>query len=253
MLQQLQLVAAMVLLLVNPLHLVHAAFYLPGISPKTYQTRDPVPLFVAKLTSTKTQTPYNYYSLPYCKPSALDRQKASLGSTISGDRIEASTYKIETKVPEACQVACVVKLTKQGSAAFIRAVDGEYRVHWVVDSLPVGMFSANAEHETVFSRGFPVGFHTGPAKKQFKHYIYNHVRIILQYHDDRGEGEDVTTKIVGFRVEPMSIKHQWEGDTLVEGTTILKTCNSQTQPVNDPRNYMSVDKVGTYSPIWAPI
>jgi transmembrane 9 superfamily protein 2/4 len=139
----------------------------------------------------------------------------------------------------------VVKLNKVGATSFIRAIDEEYRVHWVVDNLPVGMFNTNADRETVFSRGFPVGFHTGPAKKQFKHYIYNHVRIIISYHDDKGgEGEDVTTKIVGFRVEPMSIKHTWEGDEFKEGTTVLKTCNSQTPPTNDPKNYMSVDRVG---------
>ena len=161
-----------------------AAYYLPGISPVTYQTRDPVKLFVSKLTSTKTQAPYDYYSLPYCKPTALDRQKENLGQVISGDRIEASTYKLETKVPKACEVACVVKLTKQGSAAFIRAVDEEYRVHWVrlpgpdtsahvqarqpplarprcllqvVDSLPVGMFNTNADRETVFRCAFAFG------------------------------------------------------------------------------------------------
>ena len=35
----------------------------------------------------------------------------------------------------------------------------------------------------------------------------------------------------------------------------LKTCNSQTQPVNDPRNYMSVDKVGPplSNPYLAPV
>ena len=226
------------------IQLVTGAYYLPGISPQTYQQHDPVKLFVTKLTSTKTQAPYDYYSLPYCKPASLDLQKENLGQVISGDRIEASTYKLETKVPKACEVACVVKLNKAGSTSFIRAIDEEYRVHWVVDNLPVGMFNTNADRETVFSRGFPVGFHTGPAKKQFKHYIYNHVRIIIQYHDDKGDSEDVTTKIVGFRVEPMSIKHTWEGDDFKEGTTVLKTCNSQTPPTNDPKNYMSVDKIG---------
>ncbi len=56
-----------------------------------------VKLFVTKLTSTKTQAPYDYYSLPYCKPASLDLQKENLGQVISGDRIEASTYKVRLR------------------------------------------------------------------------------------------------------------------------------------------------------------
>jgi transmembrane 9 superfamily protein 2/4 len=137
----------------------------------------------------------------------------------------------------------------------VRAIDDDYRVHWIVDNLPVGMFSNNAQHETVFNRGFPVGFHTGPSQKRFQHYLYNHIRIIIQYHDDfENDAEQSTTKIVGFRVEPMSIKHQWEGDTFVPGTTVLKTCNAMTPPTNDPKNYQSVDRtetvVFTYDVFW---
>lgn len=53
-----------------------------------------VKLFVTKLTSTKTQMPYDYYSLPYCKPSKLGLQKENLGQVVSGDRIENSVYKV---------------------------------------------------------------------------------------------------------------------------------------------------------------
>lgn len=35
-----------------------------------------------------------------------------------------------------------------------------------------------------FNRGFPVGFKTG-AGKDVKHFLNNHVRIIVQYHDDK--------------------------------------------------------------------
>ena len=50
----------------------------------------------------------------------------------------------------------------------------------------IGMFKENELHQTVFARGFPVGFHTGQSKKSSKHYLYNHVRILIQYHDDKG-------------------------------------------------------------------
>jgi transmembrane 9 superfamily protein 2/4 len=49
----------------------NARFYLPGVTPHTFQTDDVVKLFVTKLTSTKTQMPYDYYSLPFCKPKSF--------------------------------------------------------------------------------------------------------------------------------------------------------------------------------------
>eukprot|EP00596_Hydrurales_sp_CCMP1899_P000605 CAMPEP_0119047608 /NCGR_PEP_ID=MMETSP1177-20130426/54148_1 /TAXON_ID=2985 /ORGANISM="Ochromonas sp, Strain CCMP1899" /LENGTH=528 /DNA_ID=CAMNT_0007022411 /DNA_START=109 /DNA_END=1692 /DNA_ORIENTATION=- len=228
-----------------------APFYLPGVSPHSFQQYEAVKLFVTKLTSTKTQMPYDYYSLPYCKPSKLQNEKENLGEVVSGDRIENSVYKMEIKVPKACEVACLVKMKKSDKDAFVRAINEDYRVHWIVDNLPVGMFSTNIEKETLFNRGFPVGFHTDETnKRRQQHYLYNHIRIIIQYHDDKGSenpgGEATSTKIVGFRVEPMSIKHSWEGDSpYVAGQTVLKTCNSQTPPTNDPKNYQSVDRVDT--------
>ena len=53
----------------------------------------------------------------------------------------------------------------------------------------------------------------------------------------------------------MSIKHSWEGDAnYVPGQTILKTCNDQTPPTNDPKNYQTVDRtdtlVFTYDVFW---
>ena len=51
-------------------------------------------LFVSKLTSTKTQIPYEYYSLPYCHVKNKDLQAENLGQVISGDKIENSVYQV---------------------------------------------------------------------------------------------------------------------------------------------------------------
>jgi transmembrane 9 superfamily protein 2/4 len=60
----------------------------------TWQICFQVKLFVNKLTSTKTQVPYDYYSLPYCKPKKFGLQTENLGEVLSGDRIENSVYKV---------------------------------------------------------------------------------------------------------------------------------------------------------------
>lgn len=47
-----------------------------------------------KLTSTKTQLPYSYYSLPYCRPDQIVDSAENLGEVLRGDRIENSPYVV---------------------------------------------------------------------------------------------------------------------------------------------------------------
>lgn len=49
---------------------------------------------VNKLTSVKTQLPYSYYSLPYCKPEKIVDSAENLGEVLRGDRIENSPYVV---------------------------------------------------------------------------------------------------------------------------------------------------------------
>eukprot|EP01035_Chromulina_nebulosa_P017691 gene17691-23281_t len=237
-----------------------------SVSPRSYAQNEQIKLFVTKVTSTKTQIPYDYYALPYCRPKKANLQSENLGEVISGDRIENSVYKVETKVAKACEVACVKKLRKHDRDLFINAIKDDYRVHWIVDNLPVGMFSTNEIQETVFQRGFPVGFRlksdVPKEKGKYKYYLYNHIRIIIQYHDDVGEtfigipttNSESYTKIVGFRVEPLSIKHLYEGQTYEKGKTELTTCNSISVPNSDTKNYLGLDKlesvIFTYDVYW---
>jgi transmembrane 9 superfamily protein 2/4 len=49
---------------------------------------------VNKLTSTKTQLPYSYYSLPYVAPKKIQDSAENLGEVLRGDRIENSLYVV---------------------------------------------------------------------------------------------------------------------------------------------------------------
>lgn len=55
---------------------------------------DSLQVKVNKLTSTKTQLPYSYYSLPYCAPSKIQDSAENLGEVLRGDRIENSLYVV---------------------------------------------------------------------------------------------------------------------------------------------------------------
>ena len=47
-----------------------------------------------KLSSPKTQLPYDYYSLPFCRPEEINRQAENLGEVMSGARIQNSPYEL---------------------------------------------------------------------------------------------------------------------------------------------------------------
>ena len=97
------------------------AFYLPGVAPQDYAKvrlraaasclgrvfassvfalvqGDKLNLKVNKLSSTKTQLPYEYYSIPYCRPDPIVSSAENLGEVLRGDRIENSPYEVKCGV-----------------------------------------------------------------------------------------------------------------------------------------------------------
>lgn len=59
---------------------------------------DDLKVKVNKLTSTKTQLPYSFYSLPYCRPDKILDSAENLGEVLRGDRIENSPYVVSVIV-----------------------------------------------------------------------------------------------------------------------------------------------------------
>ena len=62
-----------------------AVFYLPGVAPHDFAIGETIELHVNKLTSVKTQLPYDYYYLPYCRPHNVAQKVRghSLGEMLS--------------------------------------------------------------------------------------------------------------------------------------------------------------------------
>ena len=44
------------------------AFYVPGVAPQDFAKGEKIDVRAIKMTSSHTQLPYEYYSLPFCKP-----------------------------------------------------------------------------------------------------------------------------------------------------------------------------------------
>lgn len=59
---------------------------------------DPLQVKVNKLSSTKTQLPYDYYYLKFCKPQKIMNSAENLGEVLRGDRIENSIYSVSSKI-----------------------------------------------------------------------------------------------------------------------------------------------------------
>jgi transmembrane 9 superfamily protein 2/4 len=134
-----------------------AAAYLPGVAPHDYADNEAVELKVVKLTSTRTQLPYDYYDgLPFCRPKVINDKKENLGEILRGDRIANSLYTLNFRTPVTCQTlgadrtdvapwvkgdtaephVCTHTYSQKDIARFVSFIKNEYRVHWEVDSMP---------------------------------------------------------------------------------------------------------------------
>lgn len=182
------------------------AFYLPGVAPIEYEEHSTVDLKVNKLTSVKTQLPYGYYTLPYCKPAQIQESVENLGEILAGDMIENSPYEIRMKENVTCKVLCKQALETEHKDKFRSMIDDEYLVNWIVDNLPAATrYIRKADGgEFMYMNGFPVGLERGG-----RYYVHNHVKLDLKYHTSPYEYEGY--RIVGFEVEPHSIT-QPKGD-----------------------------------------
>jgi transmembrane 9 superfamily member 2/4 len=165
--------------------------------------------FFPLFSSIHTQLPYDYYSLKYCKPSGgIKEYSENLGEFLSGDRIENSPYSIEMLEEEYCKILCQLTLTSSDVNSFKKIIKNSYHNNWIIDNLPAASILDSDHFITTQYTGFPVGY-----KDEKSYYLYNHVNIILEY---SVVGED-SYRIVGFYIEPISIKHRFTGSKTWDG------------------------------------
>ncbi|KAH0449436.1 hypothetical protein IEQ34_020128 [Dendrobium chrysotoxum] len=199
-------------------------FYLPGVAPADFQKKDPLQVKVNKLSSTKTQLPYSYYSLPYCMPNVIVDSAENLGEVLRGDRIENSPYGFFMREPQMCNIICKLTPNEKQAKEFREKIEDEYRVNMILDNLPlvVPIKRLDQDSSTVYQQGFHVGVkgqYTG--SKDDKYFIHNHLSFLVKYHKD--EQTDFA-RIVAFEVKPFSVKHVYEGNWNGNRTRLM-TCD----------------------------
>ncbi|KAJ3708042.1 hypothetical protein LUZ61_011747 [Rhynchospora tenuis] len=200
-----------------------SCFYLPGVAPADFQKRDLLSVKVNKLTSIKTQLPYSYYSLPYCKPDHIVDSAENLGEVLRGDRIENSPYVFQMREAQMCQIVCKITLNDKEAKELKEKIEDEYRVNMILDNLPLVVPVKRQDQEgVIYQHGFHVGVKGQYAgSKEEKYFINNHLSFVVKFHKDP---QTDLARIVGFEVKPFSAKHEFEGEWNGNKTR-LTTCD----------------------------
>lgn len=194
---------------------------------------------VNKLSSTKTQLPYDYYFLKYCKPQKIINSAENLGEVLRGDRIENSVYTFKMREERTCQVGCKQKLDAEAAKNFKEMIDDEYRVNMILDNLPVAVIRQRRDGQAkVYEHGYRVGFkgkYSGTNEE--KYFIHNHLSFKVMFHKDL---ETDVARIVGFEVSPHSIAHEYK--EWKDQDTQLVTCTKNIMQSGTPPQEVDVDK-----------
>lgn len=190
-------------------------FYLPGVAPVEFVKGQKIDVKAVKMTSSRTQLPYQYYSLQFCLPKngTLIYKSENLGEVLRGDRIVNTAYEVRMAENVNCKLLCNKKdqpmnWDRDQSAKVIERIQHEYFVHLLVDNLPVATRIVNpVTKEVTFEHGYRLGQIDGNNV-----YINNHLKFLLSYHMPTKN----KYRVVGFEVETSSVSYkdvEFEGET----------------------------------------
>ena len=209
------------------------AFYMPGVRPHTFADSEEMPLKVNALTSIHTQIPKDYYRLPFCKPqNGPEMASENLGEFLTGNKIQNSPYVLKMREEKFCQILCQSELSELEARNLRMHIKYGYHNNWIIDNLPsasIGLNDENGLLQTHYAGGFPIGFVDIGSDDKKDVYVFNHVNIVLEIHQPENESGH---RVVGFKVEPISVNHQFNGDFQWDGmspegyTRGLQTCPS---------------------------
>jgi Endomembrane protein 70 len=202
-------------------------------TPRSYYTVEPVDIKFNFLFSTRTQLLRDYARLPFCYSHSRGPLVDAFGLVPDDDtansvflqvvpemhyhqvaRRDASQkgpasyhYEVYMRGKLECDTNCEEAYNDQESVNELRwLIENEYFHNWVVDDIPSSFmrtitYEGREEIRHMFGRGFPVGF-VDPQDNL--PYVYNYIRFRLFYH----RVSATLQHIVGFAVEPMSVKHE---------------------------------------------
>mmetsp|Transcript_9789 Transcript_9789/g.19931 ORF Transcript_9789/g.19931 Transcript_9789/m.19931 type:complete len:645 (-) Transcript_9789:54-1988(-) len=204
-------------------------FYLPGIAAVNYEEGMSVDVVANKLTSTINHVPFDYYSIPHCRPSGMEygrirnKHHLNIGQLLAGEKAEPTAYEVLVNVEQSCKWLCASSFTEKETAHLRKLILDEYHVRLNVDNLPV-VFKFQGSTPDGFERpfvylGYPLGSRSEGKNPTL--YLNNHLEFKILIHQpslytpvEPISGASRVYRIVGVEVTPYSVSHRMVNDTL---------------------------------------
>ncbi|XP_010475983.1 PREDICTED: transmembrane 9 superfamily member 1 [Camelina sativa] len=142
-------------------------------SDHKYQDGEQVTLWVNKVGPyNNPQETYNYYSLPFCRPSANNVHKwGGLGEVLGGNELIDSEIAIKFLKNVDRNVICPLELDEAKVKHFKDAIESSYWFEFFMDDLPLW--------------GFVGELHPDKNSENGKHVLYTHKNIVVKYNKDQ--------------------------------------------------------------------
>eukprot|EP00760_Papus_ankaliazontas_P037911 PhM_4_TR8787/c0_g1_i2/m.90291/K17086/TM9SF2_4; transmembrane 9 superfamily member 2/4 len=190
------------------------AWYIPGVSPRSYASGEDVVIRVNSMTSSQAIMPFPHYSVKTCTPPKerleKERKNENLGEVLYGDQIEPSLYRAEMRTNATCRVLCPsMTYTPEEMKLLESRIEQGYRGNMVLDNLPVGQeLKQNPLYPSVMI-GYPLGVPKRLSADKQTALVHNHLVFTIGYNiPQQQETSEETYRIVSFYVTPYSVAHK---------------------------------------------
>ncbi|KAK4271183.1 hypothetical protein QN277_019913 [Acacia crassicarpa] len=142
-------------------------------SDHRYQQDERIILWVNKVGPyNNPQETYNYYSLPFCRPSGDPTHKwGGLGEVLGGNELIDSQIEIKFQKNVDKNTICQLVLNDANVKQFKDAIENSYWFEFFMDDLPLW--------------GFVGELHPDKNSDIGKHVLYTHKKIVVKYNNDQ--------------------------------------------------------------------
>jgi transmembrane 9 superfamily protein 2/4 len=204
------------------------AFYLPGVAPTVFKDDQEVTSYVSAVISPESTLQFDFYTVPFCRPSEVLDLAESLGEALVGDKAQTSAYKFHVNRNVNCAVLCRKQYTQAEMSRFADFALLDYRANMRLDNLPLAEMAEVVQDDsdkvdTEYFLGFPIALSSDDDERaageelnhQPTYFLANHLHFKIKIHPVtksvvKGRHSDGSL-IVGFQVIPMSVMHTYDG------------------------------------------
>lgn len=190
----------------------------PGLSPNDFEEGESINIFATKMVTHKNRLPYDYFSLPFCRPTpereksyrkSKDSGRLGIGQILQGERSRLSAYDIAVPWNVDCRNLCTSNFSQAHLNLLAQRISLSYRVRLIMDDLPVVVRTRHS--------GYNLGYPLGLVNSKDEVLVVNHLAFTIMYHipdhyESLASSASLRTtkqrkeyRVVGFEVQPVSL------------------------------------------------